>query len=300
MRIPGYTASLLIWIVPVIFLSAFFVMKKLLSPEKMIALAVTIGVSAAVGIVLDIFFARWFFTFPNALAVCGIALNGIPVEEFAFYIFGDCFVVCLYVFCDEWFLLKYNVDNRVYIEYRSCLSKLFCIHGASVLWLVAILACGFVVKRFMNPQGLTVPGYFYFLVLCAFVPMILLLQVTKRFVNWRAFAAVTLATILVAVIWEVTMALPCGWWGYQRSGMLGIFVKQWNDLPIEAVLMWLASSQVILIYEFTKIGFFTENPSVPGYRLLSRFGPGRGIERTLAKPAQISEAPVSPNIFLKG
>src|SRR4030043_1915442 len=116
---PEYTISLAIWIVPICVLSIFFVRKRLLTPEKMFALFITIAVSAAVGIILDLFFALTFFRFPDNQMTIGWTIRGIPVEEFVFYITGFWFIVFLYVFCDEWYLLKYNVPYHRYVRYRD-------------------------------------------------------------------------------------------------------------------------------------------------------------------------------------
>ena len=270
--IPGYTASLGIWIVPVIGMSIFFYRKKLLSPEKSWALFIAVSIAALVGIGLDLLFARSFFTFPNHTAVCGFSVNGIPVEEFLFYLFGDWFILFFYVFCDEWLLSRYNIDDTIYVRYRSRLSKLLYFHRKSMMIAFALLIAGFIIKRMMNPAGEPVPGYFYFLVIGAFLPSFLFWRVTRRYVNWRAFLFVMVTTLLVSVIWEVTLALPCGWWGYRHGSMLGIFIEPWSELPIEAVMMWLASGAAILIYEFVKIRFFTPHPSLPAYQFLIRNG----------------------------
>jgi hypothetical protein len=54
--------------------------------------------------------------------------------------------------------------------------------------------------------------------------------------------------------------------------MLGVFIKPWHDLPIEAVTVWIFSTLVILVYEFLKICYFTPVPSVPGHTLLLKIG----------------------------
>jgi hypothetical protein len=77
--------------------------------------------------------------------------------------------------------------------------------------------------------------------------------VVGRFVNWRAYAMVLSVTLGVSILWEVTLALPRQWWGYQDGSMLGIFIDPWGNLPLEAVTVWVFCSFVVLVYEAAKI-----------------------------------------------
>jgi hypothetical protein len=272
MPIPGYSISLVLWIFPIIGMTFFFIKRRLLTPEKIFALAITIVVLASIGIILDLLFANSFFTFENKNAVCGITFRGIPIEEFIFYITGFWFILFVYVFCDEWFLLKYNVPDLQYAKSRTQL-KWKLLFNAKDLWLLPIvIIAGTVFKRIMNPEGAFIPGYFIFLVTVAYAPAFLFFRVTKLFVNWRAFLFSLQLTALISIVWEVTLALPLGFWGYQKGAMLGIFIKAWNDLPIEAVTVWIFSTLIILVYEFLKICYFTPLPSVPGHKFLLKIG----------------------------
>ena len=40
--------------------------------------------------------------------------------------------------------------------------------------------------------------------------------------------------------------------------MLGVFISVWNNLPLEAVTVWIFCMLVVLLYEFLKITFFTD------------------------------------------
>jgi hypothetical protein len=62
-----------------------------------------------------------------------------------------------------------------------------------------------------------------------------------------------LITTLISIIWEVTLALPRGYWNYNPEYMLGISIEPWNNLPVEAVSVWIFCSLIILSYEYTKI-----------------------------------------------
>ncbi len=272
MHVPGYSISLLLWIVPILCMAAFFIKRRLLTPEKSFALLVTVALLASVGIVLDLLFAKTFFIFDNKSAVCGITWHDIPIEEFVFYITGFWFILFSYVFCDEWFLLKYNVLDTEYARFRSSLKKMLVLHTKSLWLLPGIVGLGILYKHYANPGGDFIPGYFVFLVVAAYTPTFLFIRVTKDFVNWRAFIFTLQLTTLISVIWEVTLALPGHYWEYRKEAMIGIFIKPWHDLPIEAVTVWIFSTLVILVYEFLKICYFTPVASVPGHKLLLRIG----------------------------
>lgn len=194
--------------------------------------------------------------------VLGIEIDKIPIEEFIFYITGFWFIIYLYVFCDEWYLKKYNPPDEKYAKYRSKLkNKLIFIHKKSVYMALLFIVIGIVAKHFLNPTSNFLPGYYTFLLLVAYVPTILFFRLTKRYVNWRAFFFTLVITVLISIIWEVTLAIPRGYWGYQSSQMLGIFLPAWSSplsiFPLEAVTVWMFCTLVILVYEYLKINFFT-------------------------------------------
>ena len=60
--------------------------------------------------------------------------------------------------------------------------------------------------------------------------------------------------VLISLIWEATLAIPYGWWGYQQRQMLGVSVGAWGGLPIEAVCVWIAVSYTtVIVYEVLKL-----------------------------------------------
>jgi hypothetical protein len=258
MMIPEYTLSLLIWIIPIIAVSFFSLKRGLVSRKKTRAMFITIAVFTVIGSVLDLVFGRAFFIFPNPHAVVGMSIKGIPVEEFLFYITGLWFILSFYVFCDEWFLKKYNPPDEHYARYRSRIKRLLFMHFPSCLWAILLFVAGLVCKQLLNHEGPLIPGYFFFLVCAVVVPFILFYRITRLFVNWRAYQFVLLVIILISIIWEVTLALPRGYWGYRKGPMLGLFIGVWHGLPLEAVFVWVAGSTIILFYEFIKIGYFTD------------------------------------------
>jgi hypothetical protein len=271
--VPEYTVSLLIWIAPVAFLACFFIVKRLLTPEKSFALFITVTGLAAIGCLLDLVFGKMFFLFPNPCMVLHLwRIRGMPAEEFVFYITGFWFIIFLYVFGDEWFLKKYNRPDERYARYRDRLTRTIFPHWTSLKIVIGFLVLGIVLKRILNPAGGWIPGYFFFLACTAYTPMILFYRVSKRFVNWQAFWFTLIVTMLISVIWEATLALPRGYWDYHHAPMLGIFIGPWHDLPIEAVTVWIFCTLVIIVYEYVKIVYFTRVPSIPCHGMLLKIG----------------------------
>lgn len=255
---PEYTVSLLIWIIPIILFLFFFHSRRLLVAEKLKAFYFTVGLLSSVGIILDLLFARYFFLFPDPAATCGITITGIPIEEFIFYITGFWFILSLYVFCDEWYLSKYNPPDSYYIRFRSRARKMIYLHWPTVFLLLVLVGSGIAVKMSLNPTPPLVPGYFTFLCCAAYVPFFFFYRITKRFINGRAFVFTLLLTVLISVLWEVTLALPRGYWNYQHRQMVGVFITPWSNLPVEAITVWIFCTLVIMVYEFIKLYLFKE------------------------------------------
>ncbi|MBZ5574118.1 MAG: hypothetical protein LAO09_19815 [Acidobacteriia bacterium] len=76
----------------------------------------------------------------------------------------------------------------------------------------------------------------------------------RRFINWRALSLTMYFILLISMLWEATLALPYGWWNYQHRAMMGVFIGAWSDLPVEAVLVWLAVTYgTVNLFEAVKI-----------------------------------------------
>jgi lycopene cyclase domain-containing protein len=258
---PEYTISLLLWIAPVVGISIFFHFNKTLKSVQLKALVLNLIIFAGIGFVLDLAFAHRFFTFPDPAMTLGIKIRNIPVEEFLFYLFGFWFIVFFYAFNDEFFLRKYNKDDRHYINYARRIKKMlvvFCKPWHCFLF-VTVLAGFVLLKHRINPAGPILPGYLIFLSISAYVPFIFFWRLTRTFVNVRALVLVVTLTSLISIIWEVTLALPRGYWNYNHDYMLGIFIHVWDSLPIEAVTVWIFCSLIILCYEYTKICLHRRN-----------------------------------------
>jgi len=262
-RIPGYTLSLAIWAVPVLIMTLFLHRRGSMSDLVRRALWVSLGAITLLGSGLDLLFARYFFTFPNPKAVLGIRIHGIPIEEFAFYLLGGWFLSLAYVFCDEFWLRRYNRRPTEYRTWARRLPRLFLPSGRGWLVLLVAAAGGVAFKSLRNPVGMPVPGYFLFLLCVAYGPFFLFDRMVKPFLNWRAYSLTLSVTLGISLLWEATLAIPGGWWGYQTGAMLGVFIRPWNDLPVEAVTVWFFSSFAVFIYEAAKIFLHRRDQRTP-------------------------------------
>ncbi|MBL8026364.1 MAG: hypothetical protein JNL74_08125 [Fibrobacteres bacterium] len=256
-----YTISLLFWIAPVVIISLFFLIHKTLKPVPLKAMLLNLAILTSIGFILDLLFAKLFFTFPNPSMTLGIDIRGIPIEEFAFYLFGFWFIILFYIFNDEFFLKRYNVSDELYVRFAGRLKRSVyvqvTIRSISVFLILTIGAT--VIKRIINPNGMIIPGYFIFLSALAYVPWIFFWRVTRNFVNTRALLFTILTTLCISIIWEVTLALPRGYWNYQHGAMIGAFIPCWSNLPVEAVTVWIFCSLIILSYEYTKLMLHKNN-----------------------------------------
>ena len=251
----GYTVSLLLFVLPAAALGVWF----LRHPEYRLprrAFSRTILVLAPLGFVLDLLFGHTFFTFPNHGATIGLdvpAVGGpIPIEEFVFYLTGFLIVLLTYVWADEYWMRAYNVED--YAASARGMGRLARFHGASVGLGVALIAGAVLYKRVFSPAPAGFPSYFVYLVLAAIVPSAGFFRTVHGFVNWRAFSFTFFVILLVSLLWEATLGVPYGWWGYEPAAMVGIFIGAWSGLPIEAVLVWFAVTfTTVIVYEVIKI-----------------------------------------------
>jgi hypothetical protein len=124
-----------------------------------------------------------------------------------------------------------------------------------ILAAVLISAAWYCKKRLALPQDQAgFPGYFTFLVAGAFLPSMTFFPVARRFINWRALSLTLFFMLLVSLLWEVTLALPYHWWGFQHRQMTGIFIGAWSYLPIEEVFLWVAVTYATaIIFEIVKL-----------------------------------------------
>jgi hypothetical protein len=251
----GYTWSLLLFVIPIVVIAFWFLPREGIKvPRK--AFWQTIAILVPLGCALDFFFARWFFVFSNSGATLGIKApalgGGVPVEEYLFYLTGFVAVLLIYVWLDEYWLEAYNVPD--YAGEARQIPRLVQFHAASLITGVVLIIAGVIYKKFFSsyPEGF--PGYFTALVIGGLVPAVGFFETAKKFINWRALSFTMFFILLVSLVWEATLAVPYGWWGYQPKEMLGLFIGGWSGLPIEAVTVWIAVTFVtVIVFEIVKV-----------------------------------------------
>ena len=275
-----YFSSLALWGIPILYLWPVFRSITAEGTERRRqALRWSAGTIVGLGIVLDFLLGYLTLRFPGCSAPPGTgpylwclpAVGGrIPVEELLFYAMGPVAMVLVYACADELWLSRYNppddlLDLKLIQPSRNLI---IAAAGAAVAALVLWTVNG------------TFPTYFVFLAGGALLPSIFFYRAIGNLTNWPAFAVTTLYVIVTSLIWEVTLAIPRQWWGYEPSGMIGLTIAAWSRgeaiFPVEAAVVWLfAPFSSILIYEFAKA--LTHHPRATAVAL---FGSAASRART--------------------
>ena len=253
----GYTWSLLLFLVPILAIAFWFLPSEGLEiPQR--AFWWTIAILVPLGWLLDFLFAQYFFCFPNPQATLGIRAwalgRPVPIEEYVFYLTGFIAILLLYVWLGEYWLAAYSVPD--YPGEARKMRRLLHFHPTSLILGAVLISLAWFYKKHWAPfearQGF--PGYFAFLVTGALVPSMSSFPVARRFINWRAFSLTAFFMLLVSLLWEVTLALPYGWWSFQQRQMTGLFIGAWDDLPIEEVCVWIAVTYATaIVFEIVKL-----------------------------------------------
>lgn len=250
----GYTWSLLLFLAPALVLGTWFARQRSRSCQKR-GFARTLVALVPIGFGLDFLLASWLFCFPNEAATLGLKVpilgGSAPLEEFIFYASGFLVVLLTYIWADEYWMAAYNVPD--YGGPAQNLDRVVSFHLPSLVSGAGLIAAALLYKRVFQP-GTGFPWYFSYLVIGAIIPSTGLFRSVRSFVNWRAFSLVLALVLWVSLLWEVTLAVPYGWWQYQPDLMLGIKVRVWSELPIEAVLVWVAVTYVtVIVFEAMKV-----------------------------------------------
>jgi hypothetical protein len=246
----GYTISLLLFIVPILAISIWFLPNEGVHISRK-SFWRTIVLLFPLGALLDFFFARFFFVFPNTDATLRIKApalgGGVPVEEYLFYFTGFIAVLLIYIWLDEYWLAAYSIP--VTEARRIKFERLLCFHPESLILGIALVAGAILFRHFVvGTPGF--PGYFVFLVIGALGPSALLFPSALPVINWRAFGLTFFVILLISLLWEATLALPYRWWGFREEQMLGISITAWSRLPIEEVVVWCAVTYATtIVYE---------------------------------------------------
>jgi hypothetical protein len=251
----GYAWSLALFIIPIGVLAWWFACRPDLQfPRK--AFWRTIAVLAPLGFLLDLLFGNAFFIFPNKTATIGCeipAIGGmIPIEEFVFYLTGFMLVLLTYIWCDEYWMAAYNVPD--YKAAAKGIPRIVRFHVESVVLGVVLIAAAILYRKFLSgaPEGF--PWYFVYLACASLIPSAGFFHTAQRFINWRAFSFTFFLILLISLLWEVTLALPYGWWEYRPQILVGLHIGAWFGLPIEAACVWMAVSfTTVITYEVIKI-----------------------------------------------
>jgi hypothetical protein len=251
----SYFTSLCLWVVPIVYLWPLFrhITRGLESRRR--ALRRTVASIVGLGIVLDFVLGHLILRFdgcvqtaPRIYVYCLPAIAAkVPIEEVLFYATGPIAMVLVYACADELWLQRYNPKDDL--------------TGARLVQFSPQLATTGLVAAFIGVAAWIVtgrfPAYYAFLVVGALLPAIFLYRCIGTLVNWPAFALTSLYVILTSLVWEVTFAIPRGWWAYNGAGIVGPTISAWSRdshvLPVEAVFVWLcAPFSAILSYEFAK------------------------------------------------
>jgi hypothetical protein len=252
-----YFTSLVMWGIPILYLLPVFqTITADGAGRRRRALRWTAGTIVVLGVVLD--FVLGFLTLrfpgcsgpasPGPYVWCLPAVGGrIPVEEVLFYAMGPVAMVLVYACADELWLSKYNPSDD--------LRDLKLIQLSPGLAIVAAVAT--VTALLLWRVNGTFPTYFAFLAAGALLPAMFLYRAVGNLTNWPALAVTVLYVIVTSLVWEVTLAIPRQWWGYEPSGMIGVTIAAWSRgdaiFPVEAAAVWLfAPFSSILTYEFAK------------------------------------------------
>jgi len=251
----GYTWSLLLFVVPIVVIAFWFLPSEGVETPRR-AFWWTIGVLTPLGFGLDFFFAHLFFVFPNSdatLRILAPALGEpVPIEEYVFYLTGFIAVLLIYVWLDEFWLAAYNVPD--YPGEAKKIPRLFQFHPTSMIIGLVLIGAAVVYRRIFSPAADGFPGYFTILIAGGFVPAVSFFPTTRPFINWRAFSLTVFFILLTSLLWEATLAVPYGWWGYQKEQMVGLSIGAWADLPIEAVCVWIAVTYgTVIVFEVLKL-----------------------------------------------
>ena len=165
---------------------------------------------------------------------------------------GFVFVLVLYIWADEVWMDRYNPSHSS--EAYTQVDKVLSFHWQSVAVAFSLLALAVVYKKFFSGDPDGFPLYWTYLLAAAFIPAAGFYRAVRAFVNWRAFSFCFLLIMLISLTWEASLASPYGWWGYQHTSMMGLYIPAWSGLPVEAVFVWLAVTYTtVIIYEVMTI-----------------------------------------------
>ncbi len=254
--LPGYTCSLLFFVVPGAALSCWFF--RYSDPDRRRVFWISLALLVPIGIVLDLGFGPRFFTWPNSHATLGWtvpAVGGrVPVEEIVFFVSGFGFLLLTYVWSSEYWLAEYRATPADVAPLARAPRRVRRLRVAMLLLTLACLAAAVLYKKFASSTPAGFPGYLTYVMVVAILPPVYCFPRVCHVINWQAFSFTQLAMVLICLLWEVTLAAPLQWWAFQPDMMTGIYISAWSNLPIEEPFVWLASPfTVIVTYETVRL-----------------------------------------------
>lgn len=261
----GYTISLILFIVPTIALGTWLFRLRRVHIHHWSAFWLTAAIVVPLWCMVDLFLGNTFFMFPNPFSTLQIYAPGykfgvgwertIPIEEFFFYAFGCASILLAYIWATESWLSQYTMPEVIYLARAQSATRLIMIHKPSLAIGAIAFAAAFLWKKYgWHEYHDGFPAYFLFELLLVMLPSTVLFRTVGHFINRPAFVYKTFALLLLSLVWEATLALPYGWWGYHYPMMMGVVVRPWYDLPLEAVMLWPAAAFMnILLYETIRI-----------------------------------------------
>lgn len=268
----GYTISLGLFLVPLGSLTAWFISRKAALPFQWKAFWMTTAIVAVTWSLLDIFLGNAFFSFPNPGATLQIFAPGyrfgtgwtysIPIEEFVFYISGSAVILLGYIWAAESWLGKYTLTPQEFDAHVATIPRLVTLRPRYVAYGAALFGLVVVWKKFgWHEHTAGFPAYFLFELLMVILPAATLSGAVRVVINQPAFVFKTLTLVLTSLLWEATLALPYGWWGFHHEYMMGILVRPWFNLPIEEVILWPCAAWLnVTLYESIRIYLRTGRP----------------------------------------
>jgi hypothetical protein len=265
LRVPGYTASLALAVFPLVPLLLWLRLGGEARRVQRQAFGLTALVVVPFWTALDVGCAHLFFTFPNAEATLGLNIPGwhpatgwglnIPFEELAFYLLSCLVMVLIYAWSSERWFGVYDEPASTYQRHAALCIERIRIDWRKVGYVSGLFLAVVAYKWFgahEHREGF--PWYAAVLLMGGLLPNFTIYPAVARFINKQAMLFTMTVVVLLSLLWEVTLGLPNGWWGYQTEPMMGIFLSAWHDLPIEAAFLWLmAGWGNIVLFEFFRM-----------------------------------------------
>lgn len=253
----NYTWSLLTFILPIVIITYWLSISKNITIKNIRKpFLISLSILIPMGLTLNLFLSDNFFVYNNVSATLGITIpaldlfaidymNPIPIEETIFYITGFPMILLLYVWSDLYLFNDKSKSNNSSIKIENKITIIVM----NITMALTIILAGWLFKYFFIDNNIF-PGYFAYLALVPYLATALLSKLVRPSINMPALYFSSALIFFTSLLWEVLLAIPQAWWGYQNDKMLGIFMPYWHNLPIEAILVWVLSPvTTVVVFE---------------------------------------------------